>query len=665
MKRLYKVISIYIGVITLGCFAVDGQQKPVKLSIYDRLASEFSRSMVVADMTAKMSRCKTSEEQCAAFKTDEAGVSYEMEHRSLIYTLFANRDRTLHGQAEEFGVVPPYLQQVWKELRLFVGGFKAPHITLAAKLDRTESLAGTVVFERLLTKPSCLLEKLRANSAGVKSLVDNEKALQELHDLFKQMRLVEGGLLEFWATAFPKIEWMSRWLAFRNDNSTLGNIERARLWGEISAPFADYIGTIKDLDDLHDSLIIGGGGLVFIATSCIPNRHMQIWPDRVLCAGLGVGELLLAWFLTKTFVESVTSARDMLVKVAELSKIAARVQLLVEDLPVLEAICAQSEQLSALADGKDDAVLAALIESLATNTFAKGMTFPVWSARVKRVSIQLYELRERFVGALEALGEVDAWHGVAMLYREHNANVNRFSLPEYGSFSVPSLTIAGVWDPYISSDKAIANDVVLGGFNRARHMIITGPNAGGKSTYMRAIMATAYLGQTIGIVPAVQAQLSPFEYIGIIANVGDDPAAAKSLFRAEVDQVRDMIDQVEKLGKGGYALVMADELYRGTSPMYSADIALATAEYVATVTNGVWLIATHCNELATAEQTTNGLFCNRHVDLKRSPDGSFDRFTFKILPGATTESTAFDILLQRNFDVAVVQRARAIRMGIA
>jgi DNA mismatch repair ATPase MutS len=101
-----------------------------------------------------------------------------------------------------------------------------------------------------------------------------------------------------------------------------------------------------------------------------------------------------------------------------------------------------------------------------------------------------------------------------------------------------------------------------------RGMILTGSNAGGKSTALKSILMSILLGQAWGISPADKAEMTAFSFIGSFMNIKDDLADRTSLFQAEMKRAAELIaiskDVAQKDELRG--IVVMDELFTGTSP---------------------------------------------------------------------------------------------------
>ena len=136
----------------------------------------------------------------------------------------------------------------------------------------------------------------------------------------------------------------------------------------------------------------------------------------------------------------------------------------------------------------------------------------------------------------------------------------------------------------------IANPIAI--HPQRRMLVITGPNMGGKSTYMRQtalIVLLAYIGSFI---PAENAKIGPIDRIFTRIGASDDLASGRSTFMVEMTETANILNNAT-----ANSLVLMDEIGRGTSTYDGLSLAWACAEYLAIKTQSYTLFATHYYEL--------------------------------------------------------------------
>lgn len=139
-------------------------------------------------------------------------------------------------------------------------------------------------------------------------------------------------------------------------------------------------------------------------------------------------------------------------------------------------------------------------------------------------------------------------------------------------------------------------------------LLITGPNMGGKSTYMRQnalIVILAYMGS---YVPAKACSLGPIDRIFSRIGASDDLASGQSTFMVEMSETANILHHATE-----HSLILMDEIGRGTSTYDGLSLAKATAEYIAKKIGAFCLFATHYFELTSLESEQNAII-NVHLD---------------------------------------------------
>lgn len=158
----------------------------------------------------------------------------------------------------------------------------------------------------------------------------------------------------------------------------------------------------------------------------------------------------------------------------------------------------------------------------------------------------------------------------------------------------------------VLKEPFIANPLSLS--PQRRMLVVTGPNMGGKSTYMRQaalITLMAYIGS---FVPADQAVIGPIDRIFTRVGAADDLASGRSTFMVEMTETANILHNASE-----YSLVLMDEIGRGTSTYDGLSLAWACAESLANRIKALTLFATHYFELTTLPEQIDGV-ANVHLD---------------------------------------------------
>jgi DNA mismatch repair protein MutS len=196
----------------------------------------------------------------------------------------------------------------------------------------------------------------------------------------------------------------------------------------------------------------------------------------------------------------------------------------------------------------------------------------------------------------------------------------------------------------------IANDTNL--TNESSLWVITGPNMGGKSTYLRQVALISLLAQCGSFVPAAHAQLPILDRIFTRIGSGDNLAEGKSTFLVEMEETAAICRQATNK-----SLVILDEVGRGTSTYDGLAIAQAVIEYIATHVQARCLFATHYHELTELEKTFSGIK-NYHMVCSRTPQGII--FQHTIAPGVAERSFGIEVARLAQLPEPILSRSYKI-----
>lgn len=291
---------------------------------------------------------------------------------------------------------------------------------------------------------------------------------------------------------------------------------------------------------------------------------------------------------------------------------------------------------------KHSAKLNKLLGMLDTNTFKGEASFFSITGRVLAAYELMKQVKDELAPAFAAAGELDMYVALAKLYNEHENKDARYCMVNFiENSATPIIDAQGFWNPFIDADKVVINNAL---FNTScPNSILTGPNTGGKSTVIKAIMLDVLMAQTFGIAPAQSLSMTPFAKLNCFMNISDDIATGASLFKSEVMRAKKLLDLVQSLKQDEFSFVIIDEVFTGTSPQEGEQAALQFAKKLGSYTNNISIIATHYPKMVDLEKETQGKYRNHHVEILRNEDGSLNR-TFKLKNGPSFMNVAFDIL---------------------
>jgi len=215
----------------------------------------------------------------------------------------------------------------------------------------------------------------------------------------------------------------------------------------------------------------------------------------------------------------------------------------------------------------------------------------------------------------------------------------------------PVLHIEGGRHPVVEmtlSTPFVPNDIDL--HDGRRMLIITGPNMGGKSTYMRQVALIVIMAHIGSYVPAQGAVIGPIDRIFTRIGSSDDLAGGRSTFMVEMTETANILHNAT-----ARSVVLMDEVGRGTSTFDGLSLAWACAEHLARKTRAFTLFATHYFELTTLPDTDDGV-ANVHLDAVEHHDDIV--FLYAVKPGPASQSYGLQVAALAGVPAEVIQKAK-------
>ncbi len=204
-----------------------------------------------------------------------------------------------------------------------------------------------------------------------------------------------------------------------------------------------------------------------------------------------------------------------------------------------------------------------------------------------------------------------------------------------------------------AGEPFVANDIILDS-GASQLVILTGPNMGGKSTFLRQTALLSVMAQAGSFVPAREAKIALVDRIFARVGASDNIARGHSTFMVEMQETANILHAATSR-----SLVVLDEIGRGTATFDGLSIAWAVAEHLATNARvrPKTLFATHYHELTDLADATPGVV-NYHVSAREWKDDII--FLRKIVPGRSDRSYGIQVARLAGLPAAVIERAREI-----
>ena len=337
-----------------------------------------------------------------------------------------------------------------------------------------------------------------------------------------------------------------------------------------------------------------------------------------------------------------------LIEIEQLIKSMEVVVNLIDNDPVLKnTLSAEHNKLAELFDPNSAATssdLKRLINELNSSSFqGEGSYLLSKYGKILATHHLLNRIKGELIPYLEAFGDIDANLAIFKLYNEFKNHPRvKFCLPEFVNSNKPVLVAKEFWHPLISTDFVVTNDLAMGQ-NGAANLIITGPNAGGKTTSLMSLVINIIFAQSFGIAPSTSLKITPFAKIHSYLDITTNLSEGLSLFAAEVDRSKKLKQSILSCTPGQKTFTIIDELFSGTAPDVASNVGFQFASQLGDMTYSMSIITTHFPRLTALEKETKNFANYKVADAVIGSNGSIT-YPFKLVKGASTQNIAQQML---------------------
>lgn len=246
-----------------------------------------------------------------------------------------------------------------------------------------------------------------------------------------------------------------------------------------------------------------------------------------------------------------------------------------------------------------------------------------------------------------ALSTIDALYALAEISSE-----NGYTRPQFHTGHTIHMKEARhpILDRMMKTTRYVSNDLDMAEGNDI--LMITGPNMGGKSTYMRQTVLLVIMAQIGCFVPAKKAEMPIFDQIFTRIGASDDIMSGQSTFMVEMIEANNALQNAT-----ANSLILFDEIGRGTSTYDGMALAQAMIEYIMRNIKAKTLFSTHYHEL-TEMAEKNASIRNVHVDVHEEDDKV--TFLYRVLDGKADKSYGINVARLAHLPTSVLDRAKQI-----
>lgn len=248
---------------------------------------------------------------------------------------------------------------------------------------------------------------------------------------------------------------------------------------------------------------------------------------------------------------------------------------------------------------------------------------------------KIYQQDKQLAQVFACIAEMDAYNAIATKIIESRSSNNKFCFVTFVDDAKPVIKAHDFWNVLVKN--AVTNNI-----DENKHVILTGPNAGGKTTSIKALLQNIVLGQSFGIAAAQKFEITMFDVIYSYLNISDDLVGGLSLFASEVKRAQEILQRIKTLEPHKKFFFALDELFTGTVAEDGEVCAYNFIKRISAFENIQFIYATHFKKLK--ELGRNDIYCSNYkVDAPtKSAEGKMV-YPFTLSQGASEVNVALDL----------------------
>ncbi len=561
-------------------------------------------------------------------------------------------------------------KNVLKDLEIFQSNDNIDSNTVFDKINKTYTITGSKILENIISNPTNNLNLLKERQNIVKKIIDNDPLKEFLKDQLKELSKLEKTLLWLWNDVQQETEELYSMVYINNNFFKIFNnneffLQIINVYKIFISPGIYLLSPI--LAVVMPFIVIRLYGIKINVKTYLKLMKVVMLNPGGMYSGLSGGGLskylspkmmrlisIMVWVVF--FFQGLYSTITLSLKInrvcniihSKLNNISKYVNicLKINNRLTVENFNYPSIQIDKNQCSSD------LEYQLSRNVFKRNPNLFSKKGAILKVFNLVRNNKILLKPYLEYVGKVDAYYSIFTLINENNKG---YCFAEYLESSIPTIELEETWHPCLDYGKVVKNNIDLNKSN----MIITGPNAGGKSTVIKSSAISCLFAQSLGISNSKSCKITPFKVINTYINI-PDCKGKESLFEAEMKRCLEHIDCVKKLDKNEFSFIVMDEIFTGTNMEEGLSAAYSVCKKFTNFSNNITIITTHFKKLTELEKDTKGKFKNYKVTIDRDDEGQI-MYNYNLVKGITNQYIAIELLKNKGFDDDVISEAINIK----
>ena len=562
------------------------------------------------------------------------------------------------------------------DLEIFIDNNNTLENTVFSRLNKTKSLFGESYLIEMLKKPIRDIDILQRRQCIVKTMLNNTQLQTVLNKNLKDFSKIESNILWFWKQYTEGDESMNDlvyfnfpYLTYLNDYLNKNdNIMHYSNWYKIIitpvmtifSPLSSIIIPLVVMKFMKIKIPLSVFFKILRDSLLSTTKFEMIFGKNMIATGAAIlsAGIWLVFYFQSSYL-SIKSAKSTYQFIKTLHQKVNMLSLILDDVEEIDHIINKTCKSTYKELGNTVDILQMRenlnkLSQLLSHSICREESYVTDNkGAILTAYHNFLDEKYRLQLLLRYIGKIDAFNSIADLYRNFENGKNRYCLVDYIKSDKPYIELKDTWHPFLT-ETPVLNDIEMGEKNN-RCVLITGPNAAGKSTFIKTLIMNIYLSQTIGIAAGTSFRITPFQLVDTYLHI-PDCKGRDSLFEAEMHRCKKYINLIKNMKKDEFAFVVMDEMFSSTNYVEGYSAAYAILKKLSTYNNSLSLITTHYDKLAKLEKTTKGNIKNYNFYINRDANNNIV-YPYKLRKGKSDQFIALELLKINNFDTDIIDIA--------
>lgn len=575
----------------------------------------------------------------------------------------------------------------YEDLNFFAGSPAKPKDTFFSKIDRTRTLSGKAVLSLILANPTNDIEVLQQREDTIKFLMQNKDVYYQINELLGFFKKVESSVISLYSYGdfiYSQLFYDKLYKDFYTSkhNSHAAKLEFHKrikknlltveipliypffspIFYSIGQPPIWSVDQFKQYTWLSSIPILGLVYKCFFFNSDEFYKHTHTgsnvnnffsYSERIFEELFYINNAINAVNNLNRYNAQIDVVYQRMNSVKKFVQIIKSLEYLMKDVEIQSLKDDTQGINSFFKKCKDNLKLSKMLTKL-LKIPNHSMSFVFNNTGNLLACFDLFgDVLHEFDEVIYEIGLLDAYMSMVDLLVSTQNKKNHLCFSDFLKKDTPFINVRALWNPFIDPDVVVHNDVNLD-CEKEKTIIITGPNAGGKSSFVKGILYNAILSQTLGIAAAKRISLTPFKRISAYLNSVDKISSndGKSLFVSNVLDTRDFLNSLDNKN---FSLCVFDDIFSGTNPKISEALEFSTIEMLSDrFNNNLTIVSTHRSLVTTLEKKKN--VKNYHVYITKDENDKII-YNYKIIRGTSMQRISIDLLRQNGYRNEIIYKA--------